>query len=474
MRLFPERFGVRLLLGPLLALGLLGGCNGGAEQKVIAGDPVPRQGSVRIVNAVPDAPRITGVLSGINLGAHDFAQASELGKFLVGIYNLRVLYATPDGDFIDVAPAERVELTQEKEFSFFVTGSWAAPTLVRVDNVEIDFGVDFTKTDHLEKADVQVVHASADAGPVDVYLTESGADLGTETPLASIAYGNAGALETVTPQSNYQLRVTTAGTTDVLYDSGEFAIEGFTRQMFLIRDYFGPGGYDFTVSRVVPLGIVGFPNDTRENELMFANYIADAPSVDVYFGDTATPPVYDPDPVFAGVAFGERTLRSLQNPGPRSVKVTLAGTSTVVLEDTTTVVPGAYQTLFAGGLDAGDTTDLVSAVDDIRTVATEARVRVDHASRAAGTVDVFILPPGQPTGDTAPTFDAFPVNARGVDFLLPGSYDVTIVRNSNPAITVAGPERISVDIGGLYTLALTDSPGGGEPVLLLRQDDLAP
>jgi len=145
-----------------------------------------------------------------------------------------------------------------------------------------------------------------------------------------------------------------------------------------------------------------------------------------------------------------------------------------VLEDTTNIVSGAYETLFAGGLDTGDTTRLVGAVDDIRSVATEARIRFDHASRAAGTIDVYILPPGQPTGDTAPTFDVFLVNSRAVGYLLPGSYDVTVVRNSDPSVTVAGPERISVEVGGLYTLALTDSPGGGEPILLLRQDDLAP
>jgi hypothetical protein len=102
------------------------------------------------------------------------------------------------------------------------------------------------------------------------------------------------------------------------------------------------------------------------------------------------------------------------------------------------------------------------------------RVRFDHASPAAGTVNVFILPPGQPTTDATATFGTFAPNGRRTGYLLPGSYDVTVVRASNPSVTLAGPERISVEVGGLYTLALTDSAGGGEPILLVRQDDLAP
>jgi len=447
----------------------LAGCGSSqSQQDLPPRDEVPRQGSVRVVNMLSDGPSITGILSGIVLGSIDFGQATALSKQLVAIYNLRLVYVNPEGDPIEVAPLQRIELTQEDEVSFYVLGTWAQPTLVRVDNVEIDFGVDPKKDDPLSKADVQVIHGATQSDAVDVYLTTFGADLAGETPLASLSFGEVDALETITPDTDYQLRVTPAGSTEVLFDSGEFAIPGFTRTVFVVQDYVGPGTSALRVARVTAAGSSTFPNESTEVTLRFANYVADLPAADLYFVDTANPPV------IADVAFPTQSSRQTVTPGSRNVKVTATGTVTpFVVESTAALLPGFHYSLLAGGNDAANSAAVTLAVDDIRTIATEARLRVDHAAASAGTIDVYILPPGQPIDDVLPTFTSFALNGRRIAPLLPGTYDVTVTR-SGSKVSLVGPEPITVDIGGLYTLAVTDATNGGAPVELRRLDDLAP
>ena len=446
----------------------LSACGGGGS--LPPGDTPPRQGSVRFVNAIPDGPNITAFLSGIAFGPEDFAQATPLTKELVAIYTLNVEYFDPQGGITDLKVVQDIELTQEKEISFVLIGPWANPTLLRIDNVEIDFGI--TPNDgHLNKAGVQVVHGATSIGPVDVYLTAFGADLSTATPIASVNFGDVGQLLTIAPNAAYQVRVTDPGTTNVLFDSGTFGIDGFTRQIFLLRDNFGPSGKSFRVTRVTADGALQFPNEGTQTSMRFGNFIADAPAVDVYFTDTMHPPT------FTNAPFAQLLPRTLVSPGGLVVpiKVTAAGTTTpLVLDSNIGVAADTFQTVLAGGLDAKDTTAVVSMIDDPRTIAPEARLRFMNVSPEAGGVDVYVLPPGLPIADTPATLPGVALNSAPVTPLLEGSYDVTVTRAGSQTVLI-GPERISVELGNhQYTLALTDSDGGGSPIVLRRYDDLAP
>lgn len=451
------------------ALLILAGCDSESAQDLPPRDPVPRQGSLRVVNMIPDAPAVTALLSGFALGALDYGQATPLSKQIVGLYSLRLAHVDPDGEVTEVAKVDNVELTQEKELSFLLLGTWAQPVLTRIDNVEIDFGIDPKKDNPSNEADVQVVHGATATGAVDVYLTNFGASLTGVTPLARVSFGQVDALETVTPGTAYQLRVTPSGaTTPVLFDSGSFEINGFTRQLFVVRDYQGPGTHPLRVTRVTETGALTFPNEALEVSVRFANYVADAPSVDVFFGETTTAPV------FTGVGLPTQSAYAATTPGTRSVRVTAAGTtSPLVIDGTTTLGSGGFYTIFAGGRDQGDTAGIATVFDDIRPIATEARLRIDHAANAAGAIDIYVLDPGQSVDGASPAFTSVTLNSRRVVSLLPGTHDITVTP-AGSKVVLAGPEPVQVELGGLYTLALTESPGGGGPLVLQRQDDLAP
>jgi len=470
--------GRAVLIGVALLSVSLAGCGGGGSgESLPPGDKPPRQGSIRMVNLIPNAPQISGFLSAANVAVTaipgvDFGQSSALTKYLVAIYQLNVEYIDPSGDVTDVVPViQDIELTQEKEASFYLMGDWAAPIVLRVDNVEIDFGVK-PNDNHLNEASVQVVHGATSTGPVDVYLTQFGADLSTAVPLATgVNFDQFSPLTTIAPSDTYQLRVTDPGTTNVRFDSGSFSIKGFTRSVFVVRDNFGPSGTPFRVSIVTADGAFQFPGESLPNSMRLGNFVPDVPAVDAYFTATTNPPT------FTNAQFAQIGARTPVAAGGATVpfKVVATGTTTPILIDTTIAVPAdMYQTELLAGSVAKSTIGPMTIFDEVRAIATEARVTVAQVSSQIGAVDVYIVPPGVPTTDIAPTMAALALKTSAHASLLPGTYDVIVTRSGSQTVLV-GPERISVEVGAqLYTLAITDSDGGGPPILMRRYDALAP
>jgi hypothetical protein len=75
------------------------------------------------------------------------------------------------------------------------------------------------------QAKLRVMHAAPTADAVDIYLTAPGGDLTGATPTFSgVSFGGASSYATV-PVGAYQVRVTTAGTQDVLVDSGALQLD---------------------------------------------------------------------------------------------------------------------------------------------------------------------------------------------------------------------------------------------------------
>lgn len=455
-----------VLLGALL--GGLSGCGASGEDDGNAPVVLPRQGTIRVVHAMPDAGTMQSFLSNSVFSVAQFGLSSNLRQQLVGQYVMNILLTPPSDVPTTLVNNATVDLTDQDEFSFVMIGLVASPQLVRIDNVEIDFGVDPTRPASFPPPDYQIVHGSTSTGAADVYVTDTAADLATATPSATVSFGDVTALATQDPAVTYRVRVTPAGSKTVLFDSGSFPVAALRRSIYLLIDNFGPGGELLRVANITIAGAEDFPNQTMQAALRAANMIPDAPFVDIYLGDT------NGVPVFQNVAYGATTAYVPAANGAATAIITPTGVpGTVIATGSVTSVGGQSRTLYASGLDAGDTAQFGTVTESQRSIVGEAQFRFVQVAPSAGTVDVYVVTPGQPLSDATPILANGPLLASASVDLTPGSYDLFVTR-SGTAVQLFGPDRISVDAGGVYSAALLDAAGGGGPLQVQFTREILP
>ncbi|MEQ8858910.1 MAG: DUF4397 domain-containing protein [Pseudomonadales bacterium] len=461
--MFTLRFPAWIAAAAILSLA---GCSGGGND-VSSAVPQTAQptGTLEIVHASQDAPdvnvRVAGLLVASNVG---YKEARSI-SYEVGDYGVEVDGVVPGGN-VTVIPAAgqpipSVSIGEGERVSVVAAGDVASIGPI----VLTDAAPDVAATD----VRLRVLHAASNAPTVEVYVTAPGDPLAV--PLGTFSFG-----ETLTPDAvvvpagTYQIRVAVPGTpSTVVYDTGAIDLPGGADLLVAAVANTATGGSPISLIASTGTAVLEFLDIGTPSDVRVVHASPNAPNVDVIANnDPVNRPVVD-------LPFGDATDYLSLAPGAINVKVVETGTDApAVIDADLSLTQGVAYSVYA--VDLAANIDALVLVDDIRRVATEARVRIVHASPAAGPVDLYVVPGG--TGgnlqDVDPAFDGVPFLAdTGYVSLAPGQYDV-VVTGAGSKLPAIGPVTLTLDGNGIYTAAAIDQVGGGLPPTLLLLDDLAP
>lgn len=196
--------------------------------------------NVRVVHAAPDTPRLQVVLEGAPRTHLDYAEVSDLFTLPTGERRVQLLVDGQTEAVIDLTS------TLESAMQYTIIAAGIAGSVEPIVLTDDPAPADSAETR------IRVVHAAPTAGTVDVYVTEPGAALATELPtLMSMAFGDVSDYMVVESRT-YQVRVATAGGTELLIDLPLLVLSSQRVLTIVIMDTMGSGP---------PHGLIVLPDD---------------------------------------------------------------------------------------------------------------------------------------------------------------------------------------------------------------------
>lgn len=449
------------ILSGLLVL-ILTACSSDDDDEIMLTEPVTPPvvvdfTDIQIVHASPNAPLVNLILSGNQIAQNvDYLQATGLTSIDANTHTAEVKAILPDGSTIDAFAAVTADFSADLIY-----------TVLAVNNLDSIEPLVLTRPDVAVTSGsvrLQIVHASPDAPMVDVYATEPGADLSISTPLVTAEFKDS--LDaTEVPAGDYQIRITVAGDSEaVVYDSGTLNLTDQSDLVVAAVTNTGPGAQPVNLLVIAESGASLVVDKNTPAAVRVIHASPDAPAVDIIANDGFT------TPLIPNLLFSEFVGYVDLAANDYNIKVVPTGeTEPVVIDADLSLTAGmAYNVIAANTLALIEPMVLTA---DNRRVATEAKLRIIHASPTAQDVDIYLVEAGADITSLDPTLSNVPFLAD-TDFLsvAEGNYDVivTVTGSKDAAI---GPAPITLNTNGIYTIIARDAEGGGGPLSVILLDD---
>lgn len=419
--------------------------------------PVPAATfNLQVLHASSDAPAVDVIVDGNTvLSGVDYKSGSPQLTLDEGSYSIQVDGLTPNGNATVIGPVD-IAFTADTTYTVAAVGKVGDGSIEAV-------VIEQPRTSVAAgSARAFVLHGASDAPQVDVFVTSPGADLTATAPLGSFSFK-----ETLGPAEvaagDYQIRVTLTGDpTSVVYDAGMVTLNDGDDLLLAAVNNTVDDTSPISLAVLTGAGSAEIFDVATPSQLRVVHASADAPNVDVIANDAVT--------LVSDLPFSQAAGFLGVDPATYNVKVaSTSNTSVVVIDEDLSLDAGVtYDVLAVNSLAAIE--PLVLS-DDYRRVATEAKVRIIHASPTAQDVDIYVTAQGADISMLDPTLAAvaFKDNTTFLG-LAAGDYDVTVTPAGSKTAAI-GPAAVTIEAGGIYTAVARDADGGGAPLDLILLDD---
>ena len=404
---------------------------------------------LRVTHASADAPLVSILMDGdvvSGLSNVDYQQGSPLLTVDSGSHDLIVRGLLANDATADVITANAVNLAPDMQYDVFAVNNVSAiePVILSRSNEAPDN----------QSIRVDVLHGHPNVGGVDIHVTTDPSISVDTIAVSDLTFKEDDANLPVTlPAGDYRIRITLAGKStdaDVVYDSGNIALDGGSDLMVTAVPNVS-GGAVSPVNLLVADGtsVNVLRNTGEKSTVRVGHAVADLGDVDVRASAN----------VVSGLdSISYETIKSLDlTPDSYDLTVTPSGATTpeAINAPGTTFAAGSETTIFAVGQFAAQSIEPVVIEDDLRSIASYAKLRVVHANPIAGTVDIHAAPTG--TGFSADTAVLKNVNFKDSAVLnvSEGSYDFAVAEAGTTNVLLTA-DNVALAGGNVATAFATE------------------
>ncbi|WP_331346231.1 DUF4397 domain-containing protein [Cellvibrio sp. UBA7661] len=415
----------------------------------------PNKTHVRVFHASADAPKVNLWVDGAVVASGlDYQKSTGYLELDADTYNVAVEGIIPTGNAVVIGP---VDLALERNTRYDVIA------VNSVANIEPLILTDMGKLANANNVRVRVAHLAAAAPEVKVHVTAPGDAISDATSLGSFSFKETlGPVEV--PAGTYRIRVTLPNNT-VVFDSGSVALTSGKDLLIGAVPNVGTGSSPIQLAVLDGANVAVLSDAAAGANLRVVHASADAPAVDVIANDGTTPAI-------SNLAFPSFTNYLNLPAATYNFKVVPTGATTpVVINANVALANGTEYTLLA--VDALANIKPLLLTDNNRKVATEAKVRLVHASTLAANVDIYVVAAGASIANATPAFSNVPFQAEtGYVSLGAGNYDVIITPTGTK--TEAIKATLTFANGMVYTAIARDGVNLTTPLSVIGLDGLAP
>mgnify|MGYP006266164559 CR=1 FL=1 len=410
-------------------------------------EPPAPTSAIRAVHASPDAPAVSLEIAGTEVaGPISFGGATDYATVAAGVGIAAAITIDDGGTPVPVLQTT-LDLDPDIRYSLIALNEAAALEAVLLAD-------DFPEP-AADALTVRVIHGAVGVGAVDVYVTAPDVALGeAAAPVLEDVSFTAVSDFLELAEGSYQIRVTAAGTQDLLYDSGPIDLTAGSEINLVAIDGTGTGALD--VQALFGDGTNALLGDANpEAGLRVLHASPDAPAVDVLVNDT---------PVLTDVPFKTASGFLPIRAGAQNLKVNAAGTDTTVIDATLLFEAEQRITVIAADVLA-NIEPLVLIEPAVEPMAGMVDLSVVHASPAAGPVDIYLTAPDATLEATAPLSLDFKASTEQPLAIPAGDYRIRITpRDTTDVVYDSG--LVTIPEGSQWTAVAVDN-GGQSPVELI-------